>query len=180
MTAIAALVDEVGVIWMGGDSAGVTADTLRLSVRKDEKIFMNGPMLLGFSSSYRMGNLLHYTFILPQQPEGMPDDCYMNTLFIDAVRECFKNGGFTRIENEQESGGSFIIGYKNTLYEIDSDFQVAIPTDLFVAVGCGADLCLGSLYSTIGQPPEDRIKIALNAAERFSAGVRQPFIIKHM
>lgn len=46
-----------------------------------------------------------------------------------------------------------------------------------MAVGCGDQIARGALYGTQMQPPKERIRIALEAAERFSAGVRGPFII---
>jgi hypothetical protein len=33
------------------------------------------------------------------------------------------------------------------------------------------------MYATIGQPPRYRIRVALEAAERFNPGVRGPFMI---
>jgi len=177
MTAIAAIIAD-GKIWMGGDSAGVCVGSLSLVVRKDPKVFIRDKFIIGFTSSFRMGNLLQYSFKIPDHPPKMPDDVYMNTIFIDAVRECFKNGGYSYTNNGQESGGQFMVGYNKKLYVIGGDFQVGVPVDNFSACGCGGDLCLGSLYSTANVQPDKRIKMALHAAERFSGGVRQPFIIK--
>jgi ATP-dependent protease HslVU (ClpYQ) peptidase subunit len=57
-----------------------------------------------------------------------------------------------------------------------SDYQIARPGDEFAAVGCGEDIALGAMYATRHLPPAKRIEMALEAAERFSAGVRGPFI----
>ncbi|MFA5024137.1 MAG: hypothetical protein WC523_04235 [Patescibacteria group bacterium] len=179
MTAIVGLVEN-GVVWVGGDSAGVRSDDFSLVVRKDEKVFVNGPAIFGFTSSYRMGSLLRYSLSIPGQMEGQADEAFMNTSFIDAVRSCFKYGGYASLVEEKESGGTFIVGYKGRIYQIASDYQVEIPIDDFTACGCGAQICLGSMCSTQGQEPEKRIQTALAAAERFSAGVRKPFIIKSL
>jgi len=47
----------------------------------------------------------------------------------------------------------------------------------YCAVGCGEDLALGSLHTTEGLnwTPADRIKRALEAAEKFSSMVQRPF-----
>ena len=171
MTAVTALVDN-GKIFMGADSAGVDAHSLELGVRKDEKVFYNGSMLIGCTTSFRMIGLLKYSFYPPGHPEGMPAEEYMNRYFVESVRKCFSDFGFT--------SGDFIVGYKGNIYGIWNDFQVAVPVDPYLAVGGGSDLCLGSMYSTIGQPPETRIRTALEAAERFNAGVRAPFVIKSL
>jgi ATP-dependent protease HslVU (ClpYQ) peptidase subunit len=176
MTAIAAITNGKKV-YIGGDSAGVAG--LSVTVRKDPKVFKNSNFVIGFTSSFRMGQLLQYVFKPPKQPEKMKDATYMYTKFIDSVRKCLKDGGYARTSNNVESGGKFIVGYKGTLYVVDSDFQIGMPSSNYYAVGCGNDLCLGSLYSTDGSKmkPEERIMLALGAAEQFSGGVRSPFVI---
>ena len=176
MTAIAALIDN-GKCYIGGDSAGISPD-YTLTTRKDEKVFENRGLLIGFTSSFRLGSLLRFSFRPPTQAKTISDVEYMNTVFIDAVRRCFRDGGFMTVSENVETGGTFIIGYKGALYEVIDDFQVAIPADNYIACGCGRDLVMGSLYSTQGLEPEARIRKALEAAEHFSGGVRGPFIIK--
>jgi len=53
------------------------------------------------------------------------------------------------------------------------------PESGYCAVGCGEDLALGSLYTTesLNWTPDDRVKIALEAAEKFSSMVQRPFHI---
>lgn len=179
MTAIVALNDG-GHIWMGGDSAGVEPSSLRLTVRRDEKVFINGEFIIGGTTSFRMLNLLRYSFKPPEKPIGVNDDYFMNTVFIDSIRQCFRDGGFASKCDERESGGSFIVGFNKQLYIIQEDYQVGIPLDNFAAVGCGDQVCLGSMYSTVGQNPSNRIITALEAAERHSAGVRGPFVMKDL
>jgi len=175
MTAIAALIEN-GKIWMGADSCGVS-DDYSLSLRKDEKIFTRDDFLIGGCGSFRMIGLLRYSLRLPKH-KSVEDAEYMNTLFIDSVRDCLKIGGHMGFRDSKENGGTFIVGWHGILYQIEEDFQVSIVADNFSAIGCAKDLCLGSLYSTQGQDPEQRIKTALHASERFSAAVRGPFVIK--
>jgi len=57
MTCIVGLIDkESKKIYMGGDSAGVA--NYSLSVRKDPKVFKRYGFIFGFTSSFRMGQLL--------------------------------------------------------------------------------------------------------------------------
>ena len=170
MTCIIGIVDK-GNIYMGGDSAGVSG--LSITIRSDEKVFINGPFLLGFTSSFRMGQLLRYKFSVAKQTTNETDVQYMTTTFIDAVRKCFADNGF----GDKDKGGTFLVGYNSTLYTIDSDFQVGIPRDQYDAVGCGCELALGSLHTTRGKKPEERITKALEAASYFNAGVAPPFIM---
>lgn len=97
--------------------------------------------------------------------------------FVNAVRECFKAAGFAERDKDQESGGVFLVGFRQNLYRISSDYQVGRAADGYDAVGCGDQQALGSLFSTVGRAPEARVRTALNAAEHHSAGVRGPFVI---
>lgn len=172
MTAIAA-VKHRGKVYMGADSAAVAGYSL--AIRDDAKIFRNGPMIFGFTSSFRMGQLLRYSLTLPERPPSAKDTFgWLATSFVNAVRCCLKDGGFARKENEVESAGVFLVGYQGNIYGIDSDYHVGSCGD-FAAVGCGADLVLGSLFSTKGKDPGTRLRMSLEAAECFSAGVRGPF-----
>ena len=56
--------------------------------------------------------------------------------------------------------------------------MVAEAADGYAAVGCGDRLALGALFATAGTglKPRRRVLRALAAAERFSAGVRGPFV----
>ena len=178
MTCIVGLVED-GTVYIGGDSAGVAGYSL--TVRKDVKVFRNGDFLIGFTSSFRMGQLLHHAFVPPEFPtwdEKNTVEKYMSTTFVDAIRQCLKDGGFAQKTSEQESGGNFLIGFKGRLFEIASDYQVGEPLDGYAAVGCGYDVALGALYATPNTKPKKRVELALQASERHNAGVRGPFIVE--
>lgn len=171
MTCIVGLVEK-GTVHIGGDSAGVGG--LSLTVRADRKVFRNGDCVMGFTSSFRMGQLLHHAFTPPKRHPDVDVDKFMVTDFINAVRDCLKTGGYAEKHNEAESGGVFLVGFAGRLFRIDSDYQVGESVDGFDAVGCGEDVARGSLFSSRGKPI-DRLRLSLEAAERFSAGVRGPF-----
>lgn len=175
MTCIVGLVAE-GKVLIGGDSAGVD-ERYALTVRADRKVFRNGPFLMGFTSSFRMGQLLAHAFRPPQRYPDQDLHAFMVTAFVDEVRRCLKDGGFARKENEVESAGAFLVGYEGRLFHVDGDYQVGENAAGFAACGCGDLIAMGSLFSTKGRPSEERILQALAAAEAFSAGVRAPFHI---
>jgi hypothetical protein len=179
MSCIVGLVDEENTVWMGGDSAGVSGYDLR--IRKDEKVFNIYPFIIGHTSSFRMGQILRYKLSPSDKLGSMGDYKYMCTLFIDEVRSRLKENGYMKIKDNEESGGEFLAGYNGKLYQIDSDFQVGECADGFDAIGCGANYALGSLHSTEYMTyAKERIEQALEAAQRFSAGVREPFVIRKL
>lgn len=123
MTCIVALKHTDGEIYMGCDSAGVGGYSR--SNRLDPKIYRVGEMLIGFTTSFRMGQLLGYSLTLPRHHADVPSETYMATEFINAVRACLKNGGWAEKEKEVERGGTFLVAYKGRIFGVQSDYQVA-------------------------------------------------------
>ena len=166
---------------MGGDSAGV--EGLNIKVRLDPKVFvLKERFIIGFTNSFRMGQLLNFSLKLPPQKQAQSDYQYMCTDFINTVRKCFDAGGYMGKDKEggnREEGGSFLVGYRSMLYEIGEDFQVGINKEPYCSIGCAEDYAHGSLFSTakLDLSPEERITHALETAAYFSAGVRPPFVI---
>lgn len=175
MTCIVGIAHKDGVT-IGGDSLGVGGyDCLN---RADEKVFFNGEYLIGYTSSFRMGQILRYRFE-PPQINTWDVRRFMATTFVDAVRKAFEDGGYLRKESGEESGGTFLVGVRGQLFQIEDDFQVGVPMSGYDACGCGARVAWGALAVTEHLAPEDRVRTALEAAERHSAGVRGPFVIMH-
>jgi len=106
----------------------------------------------------------------------------MCTVFIDAVRDCFKKGGFLEKEKDVESGGTFLVGYRGRLFEVEDDMQVVETFDIYNAVGCGARYAKGAMaILTSGREKKDvpmLITKALEVATHFSGGVRPPYVIE--
>lgn len=179
MTCIVGIVED-GKVYIGGDSAGVAG--WAVTPRKDVKVFKTGEYLIGFTSSFRMGQLLRFSFAPPARTDGHSDEQHMMTAFVDAARQCFKDGGYLTVEKSVEEGGFFLVGYRGVLYYFAEDFQTGISLRPYEATGSGAAYALGSLHSTEGYQlnPRARIQKALEAATEFCASVRPPFIIEEL
>jgi len=177
MTCIVGVVEN-GTVWLGADSAGASAETGQVEIRSDEKVFVRGPYAMGFTTSFRMGDLLRYSVVLPIPTEDERDlRGFMVIRFIDAVRDALNKGGFATKKDQVESGGNFLVGIRGHLFEIANDYQVAEVACQFAAVGSGWQLALGALHAGGSLPVKERIYKALEAAERFNAFVRRPFRI---
>lgn len=176
MTCIVGIVDNKKVI-IGADSAGVAG--LDLRIRRDAKAFTNGDFVFGCTSSFRMIQLLQYKLTPPKRHSNEDVMSYMATTFIDAVRDCFKSGGFAGKTNEVETGGTFLVGYCGRLFQVHGDYQVAESTEGYDACGCGESYALGSLYATssLDKPAPLRITEALQCSAHFSAGVCAPYML---
>lgn len=176
MTCIVGVVEKHRV-YLGADSAGVGGYS-SLTIRKDKKVFRNDDFVIAGTSSFRMIQLLRYAFVTPVYGCDANIDKFMATTFVDAIRECFKEGGFAQKSAEKESGGSFLVGFQGRLFEIWDDYQVAEAASGYGALGCGAEVALGSLFATPDMQAEKRIELALKASESHNAGVRAPFYIE--
>jgi ATP-dependent protease HslVU (ClpYQ) peptidase subunit len=176
MTCIVGLVDK-GKVYIGGDSAGVGGSgQYSLKVRNDRKVFRNGDFVMGFTSSFRMGQLLAFAMSPPKPREGDDLMAFMVRDFIGCARQTLKDGGFAKAVNSEESAGTFLVGFRGRLFHITDDYQVGESSQPYDACGCGDQLALGSLFSTPNIiDPRERVLEALAAAEAFSAGVRGPF-----
>jgi ATP-dependent protease HslVU (ClpYQ) peptidase subunit len=179
MTCIVGVKTSQG-IFIGGDSAS-TNDSGLQTILASHKVFFIGEegnrMLLGCTTSCRMMQLLHYELQLPPYEDGIDVEEYLVTVFINAVRDCLKTGGFAKKEDDKEEGGNFLVGFQDRLFEVQDDYQVSEPINGYEAVGSGAQCALGALYVTPHLPPEQRIEQALQAAAYHNAYVRPPFLI---
>lgn len=176
MTCIVGLVHE-NKVYIGGDSAATAG--YNLTIRKDTKVFKVDEFVIGFTTSFRMGQLLQYTF-KPKKISSKQDLMeYMVNVFVDDVRKCFKSGGYAKKSNEEEEGGTFLVGVQNRLFKIYRDYQVEEVISGINACGCGEEFAMGSLYTTakLNMNPEERIKLSLEIASYCNAGVRAPFHI---
>jgi hypothetical protein len=145
------------------------------SLRADRKLFRLGDMVIGYTSSYRMGQLIEHSLKLPSRGDD-PTFTYLVKKFVPALRKCLSEGGFSKTENSVNSGGTFLVGFEGGLYKIDTDFQVAQSAHKFDACGSGAQIALGSLHSTRSSCFEVRARRALEAAQSFNSYVREPFV----
>ena len=185
MTCIIGLVED-DKVYLGGDSAGVDGNW-NVTLRADKKVFKRDGYLIGFTTSYRMGQVLQYMATLPTPPDPLTlSDTdrldwlmeFMVVEFVESIRKAFDKAGYTKIENSREEGGQFLVGVNGRLFCIGSDFQVGESMAGFDAVGSGATYAIGAM-AVSRRKPINRIKQALAVAEQFNAGVRGPFIVVH-
>ncbi len=189
MTCIVGLIHEKKV-YIGADSAGSNSIGQQ-AIRADKKNFVvktptGAPFLFGCTSSFRMIQLLQFHLTLPYYSSTASDEDddplfrYMATAFIDAVRSCFKEGGYAKKDDEREEGGFFLVGCFGRLFCVQSDYQIEEVACSYNAVGSGGEIALGALHATqsLDIPPEQRIILALEASATHNAYVRGPYLLK--
>jgi hypothetical protein len=185
LTAIAGLVHE-GRVYIGSDSLSGNAYSKDIVtnpklIELDGPDYGVGPILIGFTSSWRMGQLLQHKLKMPDVERGSEDPIdYLVKHFVEGVRTTLKSGGYAETENGQESGGTFLVGYGGRLFTVQSDYSVLESSYGLDSCGSGEEKVLAVLYATRGMKlaPEPRITMALEAAATFTPTVQGPFVVK--
>ena len=185
MTCIVALIHENKVL-LGGDAAASDEKSGLIFQRTDPKVFKVGQYGIGFVDSFRMGQILQYSWTPPiyKPTTGYRNlDKFMRTKFVQSVKEAYQEHGYGRFGSNTEDGdegGIIIIAVQNTgrIFTMDVDYHVSEVDVDYLAEGSGQQVALGSLFSTSTvKTPRKRVRMALEAAAKFNMSVRPPFTI---
>lgn len=168
-------IEHKGRVYLGADSCA--SDGYRELVAAGPKVFNNGEFVIGYTDSFRFGQLLQYAFKPPKQDGSKSDHEYLVTDFINALRSCLSGAGYASKQHEVERGGSCLVGYRGCLYTIESDYQVRRDQGGVGAIGIGALAALGALDVLRDRAvnPFKALGRALHAAEAVTAMVRGPY-----
>lgn len=149
MTCIAAIIDKDGKGHIASDSLGSNGHTK--ANYKNKKVFKKGDMLIGYTSSYRMGQILEYSLELPPRKVKQNLDKYMYIDFINAVRQLLKIHGFSTVQNNTEEIGTFIVVTEGHIFKVQSDLAILESRDKFDACGSGEDYAIAVLHTLVAQ-----------------------------
>jgi hypothetical protein len=186
MTAVVALIHENKVL-LGGDAAASDDKSGLIFSRTDPKVFRVGQFGIAFVDSFRMGQILQYSWIPPvyKPSAGYKNlDKFMRTKFVESIKEVFKENGYGNqvpgSSEDGDEGGVFIIAVQGAgrIFTMDSDFHIGEADLQYMAEGAGQEIALGSLFSTTSiKTPRKRVRMALEASAKFNMSVRPPFTI---
>ena len=180
MTCIVAIAQN-GTVYMGSDHAASDDKSGWILSRKEPKCFKVGQYGIAFTDSFRMGQILQYSWTPPKYTPTKTNsglDKFMRTKFVDSVKTAFKEGGYGSIgsSSDEDTGGIFIVGVEGRIFTIDEDFHVGENIVNYMAEGSGGQIALGALYATRNQKnPRVRLKAALEAASMFNMAVAPPY-----
>lgn len=159
MTCLAAIIHNDRV-YIGGDSAASVGDAIE--TRLNRKVFRNGDYVVGFTGSFRVGQLLQYATLPAVEGEAMAH-------IVNAVVPALQ-----KLAGKETD--ELLIGVAGRLFKISSDYSVAEYAS-YAAAGQGEPYALGRLHGSLGAP-EQRVVAALAAAEAHCASVRAPFVVE--
>lgn len=178
-TCIVALVTKDAVVHVAADTLGSNCYS-GAPYRTSKLITWDTPYgccVGGYTSSYRMGQILQHNVEIPGHGHPRMDlDKWVYTALVPTLRKTLKDHGFSWVSENKEFTGTFLFGLAGRLFRWQGDNSVLEPLHPYHAVGCGDHLALGAMYATqeTRHTVTERLTIALAAACMFSPGVGAP------
>jgi len=175
MTCIVGLMEN-GKVYIGADKSSSCGGVIRKTALN--KVFKKGSYIIGYTTSFRMGQLLEHVIELPEPPEAGADLHFMVSSFVEKIRKDFKGYGFSTVDNNEETGGTFLVGVNRKIFKINSDYQVGLYEDNFACCGSGeeyAEAVMEALKDIVS--PKERIAKAIKIAGKFVMSVTQDCVI---
>ena len=127
---------------------------------------------IGYTTSFRMGDILKSIFVPPDIDNGEDEEEYLITKYVPSLQKCFEEHGFIKSSNGTKTGGNFLLTINGRIFHIQDDFSVLEPELPFLAVGSGQEFALGALYaSAVTLTPVEKALLAIQAAGTFSTTV---------
>lgn len=165
MTCIVGIAHE-GVVYIGGERAA--ADEVSITTLAVPKVYVKGDWIYGFAGSYGVGQLMD---MLTLPPAGENPYITLRTTIVERLKESVSL--YSKDEGK-DNDTSWLVGSGGRLFEFHhSDYSV-IEVDT-TAIGSGANLALGSLYTTRDwKSQEKRLATALGAAITYSPTCQGP------
>jgi hypothetical protein len=173
MTCIIACKHE-GKIHMIGDimgSDGFVKDKFNLL----SKVFKCGDFLIGYTSSFRMGQILQYNWSAPEQGSGTDDDTYIFRDVVRSFKTCFDNNFYGQKDSTEFQAGEFLVGWKGRLFKMQNNLSL-LELNEFGSAGCGeyhaiASMKTQQMFGINADDPLGFLESALSIAEDSVSGV---------
>lgn len=183
MTCIIGLLDrKEDCVYIGADS--LASYWCSQAIFKNRKVFKakdNKNILMAICGDYRLQNLLSIEEQLIEEVKELKNEVNFEHIIKYTIPKIMKitkdSGSATTKDGYTEINGSIIFAYKNQLYIIESNFQVLEPADDYIAGGSGDNFAVGVLSQNNEKGTIERIKEALEAAEKHGVCIKRPFYI---
>ena len=161
-------------VYIGADTFGSNSFTGHSYIRP--KIFKKDNFIYGVCGSYRVMQLLEFSYSTPLRTIGQSIEHYLYAKIPDSIRDCLKNGGVINSTNNIETiaqNSSFLFAYENRLFVFQHDFSILEPIANYATTGSGCYHAEASLYSTenVIKDTEERIKKAIICASNYVLSV---------
>lgn len=165
-------------VWIGGDSAASSPPN-EVYTFSGPKVFAVGEYLVGYTISYRAGQVLRHDVDWPSPPAEVDLERFLVREIVPELRRALRDAGALKVTNGVEQTAQFVIGVRGELMTVGTDFSVGALQEPYLAVGSGRHNAYGALHALAdsGLAGEERVRKALEAAASFTSNVRPPFLV---
>lgn len=184
MTCVIAWTDGQRTI-MASDSAISCGDQITLMKDPKFKIFLsdhNPDLLIGYAGRAKAGQVIKLMrFDKIPKDNGVDPATFISQVIVPVLQVILRDNQLTMREKGEEFSrfSVFLVAYRGKIFQVGYDFFVSESSDEFTAIGSGQSYALGAMTAAKMMqpeiPPEDLVNLGMLAAEKYSAGVRQPF-----
>src|SRR5690554_798101 len=163
-----------GKVYLAGDQAGGS-----IYFREDHtnltKVFKVGEFLVGYTTSFRMGQILQYSWNPPTMQVGQDEDTYIFRDVVNSLSSVFDSCQYGKKDGVEKQTGVFLLGWRGRLFTVQENLSI-LEHDTYAACGCGEDFARGAMYSMIShnihdKEPKKLLKDAIIVASFHSPGV---------
>jgi ATP-dependent protease HslVU (ClpYQ) peptidase subunit len=180
MTIILAI-EHQNKLYFGGDRYCGNPDNNSIDLCDTPKVYAVGNVLIGICGSVKCEQILeacakkHFT-----KRKNITRDWIQNSFCEILQKEMERRNVLVEAADGQKlmpDDSSFLIGVKNEIIVLLSDFSIFRSNNKFAALGIGADSAKGALHalSEFDMDPREKILLALRASEQCCDKVRAPF-----
>ena len=167
---------ENGYVYMAADSVAAGAELT--VIRKEAKLFWNGPYLIGFCGSFRFGQIVKFCELprMPLELFGGDDnkvEGFFVREFVPALQDAMEDSG---INHDDLNESSLMVGVGQYLFIIEPGFQVSSYMHDYAALGVAEQAGLVGLDVISGGLPENRLNRVLESIEKHSIYVKRPWV----
>lgn len=179
MTCIIATIHD-SKVHMIGDCMG-SDGFIKNIYTKNPKVFPVGDFIIGYTTSFRMGQLLQYSWTPPiRRDDCIDDDKYLYKDVIDSIKKCFEDGGFGNKEKQEFEAGNFLVGWHGRLFEMQPNMSL-MEVEEFASVGCGSYHAIAALKTLkrlgiLQDDPQAALETALTVAADSVEGVSEEYV----
>jgi ATP-dependent protease HslVU (ClpYQ) peptidase subunit len=104
---------------------------------------------VGYTSSFRMGQILEHYWTLPARMCDQELDSYVNVTVVESLRAVFSKYGYGIKDGIEDLGGNFILLYEDRIYEVQYNYSVLDYDSEIISIGSGSDAAQGALYALL-------------------------------
>lgn len=171
-------------VYIGGDIQATGGN--HKVVHTQPKVYKIGDMIIGYSGSYRFGQLLETGLSDPFIPaKGYSTYKWLVNVIVPEVVNILESGGYfgdeDSVDSPSISGGNCLIGVTDELWELQDDFSLLRSVRGYNAVGSGHEYALAATEALKDQfkTPEPLMQKVMSIVNMHCPSVGSKAVILH-